>query len=267
MHQSVRDKWREYSEAFEGRLLTMYLDVKGLVTTGVGNLIDPVSEAVKLPWKHRDGRPANSAEITAAWQALKARQDLAHRDAKYAAALTGLTLTDADVDSLVERKLAENESFITAHYFPYFADFPADAQLAILSMAWAVGPGFPSKFPTFTAAVRAGDWLGARDNCTIREDGNPGVIPRNKANRVCFANAEIVTRCGLQRDILRWPDARPPVTPPDDQAAALAEVHAIAVDDREQYFAMLERNRREGTHEMSQPDDEEITKVEGRGQV
>ena len=252
MHQSVRDKWHEFSEPFEGRVLSMYLDIKGLVTCGVGNLIDPVSEAIKLPWKHRDGRPATSTEISAAWHALKARPDLARRSTRYAAELTGLVLSDADVDALVARRLADNEAYLTAHHFPYFPDFPADAQLGILSMAWAVGSNFPAKFPTFRAAVLSGDWLAARDNCTIREEGNPGVVPRNKANRVCFANAEIVTRCGLQREILRWPDPREPVTPREEDAAALADVHAAAVGDADAYFAWLEDNRKAGLKEMSE---------------
>ena len=40
IRQSVIDRWHEFSEPLEGRVNSMYLDVKGLVTTCVGNLID-----------------------------------------------------------------------------------------------------------------------------------------------------------------------------------------------------------------------------------
>jgi len=263
MHQSVHENWHAFSQPFEGRLLTMYLDVKGLVTTGVGNLIDPVSEAIKLPWKHKDGRPATSTEISAAWHALKARPDLAHRNARLAAALTGLELSDADVDALMESRLNSNEAFITAHHFPFFPEFPADAQLGILSMAWAVGADFAREFKNFKAAVLAGDWLAARDACKIREEGNSGVVPRNAANRVCFANAEIVTRCGLARDVLRWPNVAQADVHPSDRAANLGTLVGIALDDAREHA--LEVNRLERSRDMAEIQDDEPTNPIGGG--
>ena len=49
MRESVRRGFIGFSAPFEGRLHYMYLDVKGLVTTGVGNLIDSVGAAQALP--------------------------------------------------------------------------------------------------------------------------------------------------------------------------------------------------------------------------
>lgn len=213
MHQSVRDAWHSFSEPLEGREYGMYLDVFGLVTCGVGNLIDTVSEAQKLPWKRdSDGELATADEVRAAWHALKARQDLRTRSAKHARILTGLHLNDADIDELVARKLESNAAHIT-RWLPSFPTIPADAQLAILSMAWAVGPAFNLKFPTFTRAALAGDWFAAQAACKIREvsaDGktpNPGVIPRNKANFICFGNAHLVATNGLDPTDLHWPAA------------------------------------------------------------
>lgn len=208
MHPSVREAWHRYSEPFEGRVLSMYLDMHEpdrLVTCGVGNLIDPVSEALKVPWyRDSDNERASEAEVRAAWAALKSRPDLARRHVRHARALTGLHLLDADVDALVARRLAENEAYIAGLY-PEFPSIPADAQLGILSMAWAAGAGFFAKFPNFTRAVRAHDWLGAQVECTLRESNNPGVVPRNKANRVCFGNAALVDQYGLDVSVLHWP--------------------------------------------------------------
>jgi GH24 family phage-related lysozyme (muramidase) len=207
MYDSVRESWHAFSEPFEGRVPSMYLDILGLVTCGVGNLIDPVSEAVKVPfYRDSDGQRATEAEVRAAWHALKERQDLKRRGVSYARALTKLHMRDEDIGALVASRLASNEAFI-CKWLPAFPTIPADAQLGILSMAWAVGAGFNRKFPTFTKAALAGDWFAASAACTIREAGNPGVVPRNKANRCCFMNAHLVATHGLDRSALHWPAA------------------------------------------------------------
>jgi hypothetical protein len=56
-------------------------------------------------------------------------------------------------------------------------------------MAWAMGAGFPAHFPRFTAAIAAGDWATASDECRIDETGNPGVHLRNMANRALLLSA------------------------------------------------------------------------------
>jgi GH24 family phage-related lysozyme (muramidase) len=207
MYDSVRKSWHSFSEPFEGRVPSMYLDILGLVTCGVGNLIDPVSEALRVPfYRDSDGGRATPDQVRAAWHALKERQDLKRRGVSYARALTGLHMRDEDIDELVASRLASNEAFI-CKWLPAYPTIPADAQLGILSMAWAVGAGFNRKFPTFTKAALAGDWFAASAACTIREAGNPGVVPRNRANRVCFMNAHLVATHGLDRAALHWPAA------------------------------------------------------------
>jgi GH24 family phage-related lysozyme (muramidase) len=249
IRQSVIDAFLAFTTPLEGRVNHLYLDVLGLVTTGIGNLVDPVFAALALPWKLPDGSKAPPDVIRAQWSALKARQDLAHRSLKYAAAVTTIRLDDTDVDALVLGKLQENADFVAAHYFPMFAHYPADAQLGIMSMAWAVGPGFPLKFPTFKSAVLEGDWDGALAACTIKEAGNPGLVPRNAANRVCFANAEIVERCGLDPTVLNWPSVAQGDVHPADRAANLGTLVAVALDDARVHA--LEVERLEALRDMS----------------
>lgn len=270
MRQSVIDKWHEYSTPLEGRVPSMYLDILGLVTCGVGNLIDPMSAALELPWKRdSDGQRAAPDEVRAAWTLLKSRPDYARRSTAAARALTKLHLDDADIDALVSRKLSDNQAYIRQHHFPMFEDFPADAQLGILSMAWAVGPGFPTKFPSFTRSVLAGDWLGARDNCTIREAGNPGVVPRNRANRVCFTNAEIVARCGMDRSELHWPTIAQADNPATERPANLGDLVVTGLEDARlhaELVAQLGERRAEilmpDTHDLDE-EEEEVTVVDG----
>jgi GH24 family phage-related lysozyme (muramidase) len=225
MNQAVLTKWHQFSEPLEGRVHSMYLDVKGLVTTGVGNLIDPVTAALPLPWKHADGRPASRDEIGAAWRNLKARQDLSKLHWKFAAKLNDLRLTDEDIDALVVSKLTSNARELRKAY-PNFDDFPADAQLACLSMAWAVGPGFPAIFKNFSRFAVQQDWPNAKLCAKIKTENNPGIVPRNARNALCFDNAATVIQYALDRSVLHWPnkaeiaDTIPPTEPAPTITAA-----------------------------------------------
>src|SRR4029453_7562541 len=71
-HTSIRDGFLAFSRPLEGRVPWMYLDIKGLVTTGVGNLIDPVGLASKLPFVHKgDGSPASEVDIGPGGEGLR----------------------------------------------------------------------------------------------------------------------------------------------------------------------------------------------------
>lgn len=261
MQASVRAAWHAFSEPLEGRVHSLYVDVKGLVTTGVGNLVEPVALALQLPWKHPDGKLATAAEVAEQWHRVKNdRERLKDLHYRFAAELTTIRLTDEDVDALVERKLAENEAFITREWLPAFPQIPADAQLAILSMAWAVGSAFNRKFPIFTAQAKAQRWWDCATLCKIREDGNPGVVPRNKANRLCFENAAAARAQGTDPSVLHWPNPHPQpqaaaAPPPAFDRALRAEATAAATEAR---FDALEAGLRDAHRQMSgDPDDEE----------
>lgn len=253
LHQVVWDVFAAFSEPLEGaRIPYMYLDVKGLVTTGTGNLIDPVTAALPLPWRI-DGRPATAREIREDWLALKGEDDRRTREGerplrklhhKYAAAYTRCRLDDADIVALVAAKLAGNVRHLVG-VFPAFAVWPADAQLAVCSMAWAVGPALDRKFPNLTKLARVADWAGciagiAADGhggswaAKIRETNNPGVVPRNKANAVCFANAAAVAAAGARVDALHWPNRFPAFSAaeaPTEPAAPQALAGPVSVAD------------------------------------
>jgi GH24 family phage-related lysozyme (muramidase) len=183
---AVRSTWGTWSQGFEGRTPTMYQDVKGYITAGVGNLMDPITLALPLQWLKPDGSVASHDEIVAEWNRVKAMKpglfwkDYQSPDALY--------LSDTTIDALVLRQLDAN-AVVLQRYFPDFASFPAGAQRAILSIAWAVGAGFPPKWPNFTNAVLAKDWTAAADNSSINSVGNPGVIPRNAADKAALLEA------------------------------------------------------------------------------
>jgi GH24 family phage-related lysozyme (muramidase) len=198
----------------------MYLDIAGLVTTGIGNLIDPVDHALALPWVFK-GTTDAAAEVDVRndWQAVKAvgqgktRAELMKITAAFYAPLTRLELTDDAIDRLVLAKADTNEASLKGT--PEFAAFdawPADAQLGLMSVAWAQGTGF-AKWPKFRAAVAAGNWAGAAQESHLKDDDNPGVRPRNEANKTLFLNAQRVVDDGLDPSVLLFDGAATPSRP------------------------------------------------------
>jgi GH24 family phage-related lysozyme (muramidase) len=205
MHQSVLDHFVDFTRPLEGEVHWMYLDILGLVSTGIGNLIDPVGAALALPWKMPDGSLASHEQVVADWNNLKAQQGLRELHYDYAAPVTKVRLTAEDVAQLVRSKLLTNEVQLK-RAFPTWDDWPADAQLAACSMAWAVGSGFPKIFGNFTKFANQHDWSNALLCAKIREEGNPGIVPRNKMNALCLSNAAAVAQYGYDPETLYWPN-------------------------------------------------------------
>lgn len=195
----VRQVFVPFSTRFEGAIPHLYLDVRGLVTTAIGVLVDPVEQAFQLPLKWPDGKAATRTQIAAEWWTIKREGSLAHRGAGAAAKVAVLRLDHADVEALTLAKLDVMARAICKR-FPGFETWPAPAQLGVLSMAWACGPGFA--FPRCEAALRALDFAAAAEECKIREDGNAGVKPRNVANRTLFLEAADALATGREPDVL-----------------------------------------------------------------
>src|ERR1022692_3437837 len=189
MFASVQSGFRAFNTQFEGCIPYMYLDIKGLVTVAVGNLIDPVELAQALPFcfKSQSGISGSGAatveQIAAEWQTLQNDPSLAVKSYKACEAITQLELSDDSIGSLISAKLTGIENFLKRQqWFQAFDTWPADAQLGLLSMSWAMGPAGPGEFPLFRAACQKLDFRTAAAECKMNEAGNPGLIPRNQAN-------------------------------------------------------------------------------------
>lgn len=215
MRASVHAGAEGFALRFEGKCAWPYLDVLGLVTTWLGNLIDPVSTALPLAWEIQQGpssRPALREEILAGWAKVKDRQDLKSHGGSAFADVSPLRLSDQAGDALFFGKLDAIDLDLAKAFAGYPA-WPADAQMGALSMAYAMGIGRIDRrspafeYPKFAEAVDALDFTEAADECAMQTKGNPGLIPRNAANRVLFTNAAIVGNRGLDPDKLYWPEA------------------------------------------------------------
>jgi GH24 family phage-related lysozyme (muramidase) len=185
----VREKFPAFTAIYEGRIPWLYQDIKGLITIGLGCLVDPVGLATGLPFVYAGTtQQADANAIAAEWRIIKGTTDLAHKGAGAARALCKLRLPEAAIDELARFRLDANERILFG-YFHDWEQWSAEAQLGVLSMAWAMGAGFPKKWTTFREACVAQDWAKAAENCRIREEGNPGIVPRNKRNRALFLAA------------------------------------------------------------------------------
>jgi hypothetical protein len=216
LKQTVVNAFPIFSGKFEGQALPyMYTDVKGLVTTGTGNLIDPIDRALALPWRKPDGSLASQDEIRAAWQTVKnawpGTQSVA------SASLTNIRLDEDGLNTLLYGTLKNNHATLSSIY-PNYTSWPADSQLALHSLAWAWGPGFATvwnnlgKGPLGTAFKTAAAQMNFAALPDIisqasahEETINAGIVPRNVATKALFSNAADVVAKKADFDSLYWP--------------------------------------------------------------
>ena len=192
MYESVRNAILTFNRELEGATNWMYLDRKGLVTVGHGNLIDPVRLALKLPFTVGKGGPlATADQITFEWRTMKLNRHLAQAGAIVAKRLSKLWLSDDAVQALDLVTISANEKTIR-EFVPAFPGWPADAQLAVHSMSWAMGPAFFKEFPKFLHACLIQDWATAATECHINEPGDKCIERRNEANKKLLLAAQTV---------------------------------------------------------------------------
>jgi hypothetical protein len=242
MRSSVLSTFPSFTAGFEGRLSYMYTDVKGLVTTGVGNLIDPIGAALGLPWKNNsDGSAASQDEIIQEWNTVKSAWPGVQSTGDHA--ITQLHLDPADIDALVASKAQQNDTFIRGQFAGY-DNWPGDAQLAIHSMAWAQGANFAG-WPHLSAALNAQppDFMTAagppgdpsadtstRGQAWLNDTGNPGLRPRNLANKILFQNAARVLAQGWDPSEVYYPTEIPEgAAPPPGSGGLLATAGKAAL--------------------------------------
>lgn len=211
IYPAVLEAFWAFTVPLEGYVPHMYRDTKDYVTVGVGNLVDPMPYAMVLPFKRRDGSPATREEIANEWRRIHIAPDLGKLGWRAAEKIATLHLDEADVEALFFRKVEENAAHL-AKRCP-IASVPADAQMALLSWSWAVGPA--GKYPKMLAAVNRGDYAAAAEEIRVTDGKGkaPGTLAiRNAANRRMMLNASAVAAAGMPYDVLHHPTI---VLPPE----------------------------------------------------
>lgn len=196
MWSSVLDSFRTTLVA-EGYCRFMYLDERCLVTTGQGDLIDPVEAALALPWLE-GSLLASGSLVGAAWSLVKSRTDLAPKGGMAFASLTTLRLTDGAVSLLVTRTMNMMIEILERRLVSLEAA-PADAQMAMLRWAWANGAS--AMFPKLFAAFETGDYA----TCALESEWrNESKATRTVMDHL-WQNATDSAANALDPSVLLWP--------------------------------------------------------------
>jgi hypothetical protein len=227
MWPSVRAVWLPFTGQLEGVISHFDRCISERVTIAYGVMVEPVAVAMALPMVHTDGRPATREEIAAEWARVKAAPGLGKAGHRAARPLCLLHLTPQGIEAVTWARLDEMCKALLER-FPAFASWPADAQLAVLSLAWACGTSFD--YPRCVAAIGRQDWATAAAECRIRV---PDLPDRSEAQRRHFLAAARVAALGLDPAELFTGDlAAPPLEQLGREALAVGQLALDAgVDD------------------------------------
>jgi hypothetical protein len=151
---------------WEGRANWMYLDSRGNVTIGVGQLIASAQDAIPFHFRRPNADFATNAEIEQEYNLVKTMFP-GHVAAAYRRS-NSLLLPDTDIDLILKRTLIECAADLS-HQFADFVDFPDAVKLALLDMRFNLGErGLETDFPRFCIAVESQQWDAAGALCQRR---------------------------------------------------------------------------------------------------
>jgi hypothetical protein len=216
--QATVDHFTPFTQEFEGAGTNyLYTDSKGWVTTGIGNKVDDngdPSPALVLPWRHGVTGPlASQDEIRAAWNTVKSAYPEIQSTASKS--LTDLRLDAQGMAAIVNTHLKGDHDYLQGHY-PGMAAWPADAQMALHSIAWAWGPAFANVWGVegekFLAAANGllpdfATMSNIMQSASKNEEArNAGLIPRDEANVQLWSNAADVLAKNADRSKFYFPN-------------------------------------------------------------
>ena len=187
----VRAAWVAFNTPLEALVHELYDDIRGLPTVADGILVPSVAAAQAMRWLRPDGSPASPEEVAAEWHRVDA-MPRAMVWWRYESP-TGLHLDDEELERVTLVRFDADLDALT-RAFPGLPTWPWEAVAAALSMAWAMGPGFPPSWPIWSTAARRAslptaslsDWRACAADCEIRWRDNPGVRPRDLAQQALF---------------------------------------------------------------------------------
>jgi len=148
---------------FEGVIPWMYLDTRGLVTVGVGEMLAAVAAAQALPFIDGSGNPVAPDIIVAEYNRV-AGLPMGQAAGTYRANASPI-LADASIDNLLMGRVRDFDQQLSAKFANYAA-FPDPARLGLLDMIYNLGPrGLFVGYPTFMGCVNNENWTGAAGEC------------------------------------------------------------------------------------------------------
>ena len=213
MYPSVKEQIADYLTEFEAYATWMYLDSRGLVTTGIGVLLDPYDIYGRvLPWiawydKVTLQPVKDEGEVKAEFQMVKSKNgpkgvpdwsnDPAQNFAHYKTfePITRLRVPEATVKNAVINIVSQKEAECRQYFGPDYDRYPADAQVVLTQMAYA--GGLSARKHELLPVLAAHDWLGAREYTYLTNptQGKAGYKKYNACFQQLMLNAHIVESC------------------------------------------------------------------------
>jgi len=155
---SQTDKTTIYkiTRKYEGNVLHMYLDSKGLVTVGIGHLLSTVADAQKLTFYTAKNVKATAAEIKTDFDNVSKQPK--KKLAPYYKRFTKLHMEQGDIDNLTYAHINDFYKELKQIYVD-FDSYPAPARYALFDMIFNLGKSkLQNGFPTMNRAVLAHAW-------------------------------------------------------------------------------------------------------------
>jgi hypothetical protein len=213
MYSSARHQIVQYLTEFEACVSWMYLDSLGLVSTGIGVLLDPYEKYGKelcktVSWYDKETlAKATDEDVKKEFDMVKSKnspsgrpvwsKDPATNFASYRAfeSITRLRLSNSDINKVVLKIVSDKEVACRQCFGSEYDRYPADVQVVLTQMSYAGGLyARKDKLKPFLA-VR--NWLGAREYTylTNSTQGKDGYKKYNACFQRLMLNAHIVESC------------------------------------------------------------------------
>jgi len=150
-------------EIFEGIVPWMYLDTRGYVTVGVGELIATATRAQSLSFVDANNQPATADTILAEYDRVSALPPA--KMAGFYRSPTSPILPHTTIDTLLMQHLTFFDGQLNQQFANY-STFPDPAKLGLLDMIYNLGvTGLFKGYPSFMGYVQNKDWSNAAKQC------------------------------------------------------------------------------------------------------
>jgi GH24 family phage-related lysozyme (muramidase) len=162
---------------WEGEIAHMYLDQKGYVTIGAGNLLSSAGMAKKLLFvdKLNNNEPATPEQIEDAYNKV-ASMEKGKSASFYKIKKPSIGISKDVIKSWAVKRLDDEFIPFLNKLYKEFGSFPSSAQLALIDMVYCLGCSkLAHSFPNFNGKILKQDWNGAAEGCHIssaREERN-----------------------------------------------------------------------------------------------
>lgn len=207
MNVHVYERLFHWLYATEGPVPYMYLDSLGLVTVGIGFMIDPIEKYIGQ-WGNsflkKDGVRATPTEVTAEFRRVKILQNLKGYHPNFEPDAQLFMPGPAMKPRLLEM-VRSKESAVTsgwsADFYSDFDSFPPDAQMGVLSTAYGWWANKKPAEQAFNLACKQKDWKAAAESGRW-DNWKPEKI---RGHQLMFNNAQVAKDTGDTNPIPAFP--------------------------------------------------------------